>query len=97
MVKHFCYIIYSPTLNKFYVGETSDFNRRLIQHNQNFFPLSYTSKAKDWLEFLVIVCEDPKHARNMESFIKKMKSRKFIESLKTEPEKLNDIITKMKV
>jgi putative endonuclease len=88
------YIIYSSSLDKYYIGETADFDVTLMQHNTHFFKNSYTIKATDWAPFLVITCNNITHARKLESFIKKMKSRNFIESLKTDPDKLESIIKK---
>ncbi|MBK7964881.1 MAG: GIY-YIG nuclease family protein [Bacteroidetes bacterium] len=34
---HFLYILYSPTINKYYVGETKDLDQRLIEHRTRFF------------------------------------------------------------
>jgi putative endonuclease len=30
----YCYILYSPKLNKYYVGSTTDIKRRLEEHNR---------------------------------------------------------------
>lgn len=87
----FTYIIYSPTRNKYYVGETENLELRLNQHNTAFFPGKYTVQAKDWELFLSIEFNDRTQARKFESFIKKMKSRKFIESLKSDQTKLLDL------
>ena len=43
MPMFFVYIIYSVTLNKFYVGQTADLDKRLQQHNSN-----ENLGAKDW-------------------------------------------------
>jgi putative endonuclease len=54
---------------------------RLKQHNTQFFAKSYTSKAIDWEMKLALEFPNRIHARNAERFIKKMKSRHFIERL----------------
>ena len=87
----FTYIIFSPTRNKYYVGETENPEQRLIQHNSAFFPGKFTAQATDWELFLCIEFNDRIKARKFESFIKKMKSRKFIESLKADKNKLMDL------
>jgi putative endonuclease len=91
---HYCYILYSLTYNKFYIGETENIEERLIQHNNHHFPNSYTKIATDWELFLLIECESRAHARNVERFIKSMKNRLFIHSLKDNREKLESIILK---
>ena len=75
---HYLYIIYSSSFNKYYVGETSDFSERFIQHNNGFYKNSYTSKANDWVKILVIDFDNISQARKAEAFIKKMNSREFI-------------------
>ena len=41
------YIIYSPSIDKYYIGETEDLISRLAQHNEHTFKGSYTAKASD--------------------------------------------------
>jgi len=91
---HFvCYIIYSKSLNCFYVGYTSDIEERLKLHNTGHFGgRSFTRKASDWELFLIIPCETITQALFIESKIKKMKSRKYIENLKKYPEILDNLL-----
>jgi putative endonuclease len=83
---HYCYIIYSQSANRFYVGETNNFLRRLEENNSHFFKSSFSSVANDWVEYLIFELPDITAARALEKHIKKMKSRKFIERLKTDIE-----------
>ena len=85
-MKHCVYIIYSKNLNKYYVGETSDLQKRLEEHKSGFYVNSYTSKAQDWILFFQIDCEHKAQALNIEKHIKKMKSRNYLINLKTYPE-----------
>lgn len=78
---HFVYILYSKTLNKYYVGETKDISTRLELYNTGFFKGAFTSQANDWSLEHEIKCKDITQARAIETHIKKMKSRKFIETL----------------
>ena len=78
---HYLYILYSKSLDKYYVGETSDITQRLNQHFSRFYKGSYTSQTDDWKKKLVIEFSTINQARKAEIFIKKMKSRKFIEQL----------------
>ena len=73
------YIIYSLTLNKYYVGYTTDITVRLKQHNSGFS--SFTSKANDWQIKYQEVFKDRKLAMIREKQIKSKKSRKYIEAL----------------
>jgi len=75
---HQLYIIFSAALNKYYVGETSNFQDRLFQHNSGFYKNSYTSKASDWTLVLIIEFDNISQARKAELFVKKMNSRDFI-------------------
>ncbi|MCU0461016.1 MAG: GIY-YIG nuclease family protein [Bacteroidales bacterium] len=86
----FCYIIYSESIDRYYIGYTTDINERLKLHNAGHFGgKSYTSKATDWLIFLLIPCESVEQAIFVEARIKKMKSRKYIEDLIKYPEMIN--------
>jgi putative endonuclease len=87
---HYCYIIYSAHLDKYYVGETSDFSNRIEMHNIGFS--TFTSKAKDWKLYLLIPCPDKPIALKIEAHIKSMKSRKYIENLARYPEMLAKVI-----
>jgi len=85
-MEYVCYILYSPSLNKYYIGETENLEERIRLHNTGFFKNSYTSKVSDWELFLAIPCHDRTHARRIEKYIKDMKSRKYIENLKNNRE-----------
>ena len=41
------YIIYSPKLDKYYVGHTRNMSTRLEQHNAGIS--TFTAKANDWV------------------------------------------------
>ena len=95
-MKHYLYIIYSTSKNKYYVGETSDINERIIKHNTHYYDNSYTKIADDWKSVLNFQCENSENAIFLEKFIKKMKSTVFIKNLVENPNILTDILTKMK-
>ncbi len=92
MVENNVYILFSDTLNQFYIGETVDFEERLNEHNLGFYKKAFTSKANDWELFLKIVCKDRVQARKIETHIKSMKSKKYINDLKDYPEIINRLI-----
>ena len=79
------YILYSSTLNGFYIGYTSNLEIRLTYH-QNALPHKYTSRAKDWEIFYTIACKTKKQALGIEKHIKKMKSKIYIQNLIKYPE-----------
>ncbi len=75
---HYIYILYSPTLDKFYIGETQELELRIIQHNSRFFKGASTSIADDWIVRWSFDTGDRIKARKIESFLKKQKSKTFI-------------------
>lgn len=80
------YILYSKQLDRFYIGETIDLEKRIKQHNLGFYETAYTKKAKDWVLFHIITCNSRNQARKIETHIKKMKSKTYIQNLKIYPE-----------
>jgi predicted GIY-YIG superfamily endonuclease len=73
------YILYSPSCDQFYVGQTSDLNERLFRHNN---PGSKsTKKTNDWIVKYAEDYSTKSDAAARELQIKKKKSRKYIEWL----------------
>jgi putative endonuclease len=92
-MEFFCYILYSKSLDRYYVGYTSDIKERIKLHNTGYFGgKSYTHITSDWDQYLLIPCETVIQAVFVESRIKKMKSRKYIENLKKYPEMVEKIL-----
>ena len=75
----FVYIIYSEKINKYYVGACIDLERRLYEHNIGHS--KFTSTGMPWLLKHKEEFENLPEAKIREAYIKKMKSRKYIESL----------------
>ena len=95
----FCYILYSPSSNKFYTGITQEsVEERLVKHNTKAYGNHrFTAKVSDWELYLGIKAESISHARKMEVFIKRMKSQVFIRKLKDVPGNLQFLINKTKM
>jgi len=79
---YWVYILKSQTTTKFYVGSTEDVSRRLREHNGELpSPGRSTLAGRPW----TLVFSAPYAARSeamvAERFIKKMKSRKWIDRL----------------
>ncbi len=92
-----CYIIYSKNLNKFYIGITSEgILKRLEKHNNHNYGSHFTSKADDWEIAIDIPCDSASMARRMEIYIKKMKSRIFIQKLIKDSSECEKLIEKIK-
>ena len=51
------YVLYSPTINKFYIGSTSDLEKRIYYHNNGKSP--YTRNKGPW----VVVYQESYRAR----------------------------------
>jgi len=84
----YCYILYSKKLNRFYIGATEFMpNIRWEQHIEKIYNnKSFTAKADDWVIYLTIKCYSKRQAFAIESHIKRMKSKKYIENLNRYPE-----------
>mgnify|MGYP003815099259 FL=1 len=90
------YIIFSEKAKKFYIGQTMDIEKRILQHNTAFFEDCSTIIATDWELFYQIDCSTRKQAILIERHIKKMKSRKYLEDLKKYPEITEKLLSKYK-
>jgi putative endonuclease len=93
---HFVYIIYSPGYERFYIGETRNLDNRLKAHNNGTYHGSSTAFTSDWEIYLILECDDIRHARAVEFHIKKMKSRQYKFNLKAYPEMRRILIEKYK-
>jgi putative endonuclease len=80
------YILYSQSLNKYYIGSCIEVTERLDQHLSKIFPGAFTMKANDWIICFSLINLSYDQARKIESHIKNMKSKKYIENLKRYPE-----------
>ena len=74
------YIIYSKTIDQYYVGHSADLTNRLFRHNNS--GSKATKKAKDWKIVYTENYETRAEASRRESEIKKKKSRNYIEKLR---------------
>jgi len=92
---HWVYILYSKSLDRFYVGETFlSPEERLIQHNTNYYPDKFTKAGKPWMLFFKIKCESEINAKEIEKHIKNMKSKKYINDLVKYPDMISKLIEK---
>jgi len=73
------YILYSSSLDSFYVGHTANLEDRLYRHNNS--GSKSTKIAKDWRVVYTEQYLTRSEANLRELEIKKKKSRKYIESL----------------
>ncbi|MEM6345204.1 MAG: GIY-YIG nuclease family protein, partial [Bacteroidota bacterium] len=98
-MKFYVYILYSASSDKFYVGYTHDVEARLNDHNQGSRSnqsAKYTFKHRPWeLKAKFCLGEDRSQAIRTERYIKRQKSRKFIQQLidsKDEVEQLAQLL-----
>ena len=78
-MKFYTYIIFSASLNKFYIGSTSDIEERIVRHNQK--SKGFTGNKSDWALVYSESFKSREDAIEREFQIKKWKSRKMIEKL----------------
>ena len=78
-MKYYFYILYSLTIDSYYVGHTSDLESRIRKHNTHH--KGYTGKANDWRLVYSEQYSDKKSAYARERQVKSWKSRTMIENL----------------
>jgi putative endonuclease len=87
------YILHSKKLNRFYIGSCKDLSYRLNQHLNKEFSGSFTTTAEDWELYFFVDELAYQQARSIETHLKRMKSKTYIENLTKYPE----IIERLKV
>lgn len=91
---HYLYILCSKKIDKFYIGESPDILNRLAQHNSHYFDKAFTKAAEDCEIVLSFQCDNKADAIYLEKFIKRMKSKKFIDKITFDKTFLIDILSK---
>ena len=76
---YYTYILYSESKDRFYIGSCEDVLIRLKRHNEGATPS--TKPYRPWKIVWTEQYESKADALKMELYIKRMKSRKFIEEL----------------
>jgi len=75
----YIYILFPQSANKYYVGQTSDVQRRLEEHNNSIVNSKFTAKFTPWeIAVSFPVSDSRADAMKIEKFIKSQKSKKFI-------------------
>ena len=75
----YTYILYSDKLTKYYVGACIDMDRRLREHNTGHS--TFTRTGIPWRLMYTEVFNNLAEAKKRELYIKRMKSRKYIEQI----------------
>jgi putative endonuclease len=73
----FVYILYSKSLDKYYIGSTENLTRRLEEHNRG--KGNFTSKGVPWLLAYKEEYTNKTNAVKRELAIKKRKSRLYVQ------------------
>ena len=73
------YILFSVSLNKYYVGSTVHLSIRIEEHNRGKSP--YTKKGIPWELIHHIECESHDEAVQLENKIKKRGIKRFLEDI----------------
>jgi putative endonuclease len=73
------YIIYSASLDKYYIGFTTDVNGRLRRHNCH--SKGFTSSGRPWILVYSETFTERKEAESREKQLKKWKNRARLEAL----------------
>ncbi|MGD9931577.1 MAG: GIY-YIG nuclease family protein [Mangrovibacterium sp.] len=76
---HFCYILYSEKLDKYYIGSTGDPTGRLQRHNSS--KKGFTATGKPWTLKYLEKFETKELALKREMQLKAWKNRLFLEEL----------------
>ncbi|MBD8083210.1 GIY-YIG nuclease family protein [Chryseobacterium caseinilyticum] len=79
---YYIYILHSESADKYYIGYTEHPAERLLKHNQQENFNTFTRKFRPWkMIALFEVSTEKSAALKIEKFIKKQKSRKFLQML----------------
>ena len=79
MNMYYVYILKSQKDNSYYIGSTSNINKRFQQHNNGYS--KYTKDKKPWIIMKIEKYNNRSLAYRREMFIKRKKSRKAIEKI----------------
>ena len=87
-IMFFTYILYSAKYDRYYIGHCEDMNKRLYRHNSKM-----VTATKNFIPWEIVYYEQFEsriEANKTELYIKRMKSRKYVEKLilnwKTRPD-----------
>ncbi|MDO9552132.1 GIY-YIG nuclease family protein [Rhodonellum sp.] len=79
MGQFFVYILYSSSIDKYYVGQSENMANRIAFHNDGARNKIWTRRGIPWELKIVFGYESKTESLKAEKFIKNQKSRIFIE------------------
>jgi len=68
LLMHYLYIIFSESLNKYYVGESHNVEGRLVKHNKHIYKGAFSNITDDWRIVLSKKCASRDDALFLEAF-----------------------------
>ena len=78
----YLYILYNSSIDKYYIGQTSNLNKRIIDHNSTGHKVKYTKKQSGkWSLVYKEEFETRSEAITREKFLKGKKSRSYIKEV----------------
>ena len=77
---HYVYILYSETIQKYYIGYSSAPEQRLEFHNSSLNKI-WSKRGQPWVLKCTFLFADKATALRAEKFIKRMKSKSFLEKI----------------
>jgi len=77
---YYIYILHSLKIDKYYIGSTSNIEKRLSFHNSERNKI-WSKRGQPWSLVFSHEFQTKREALSAEKFIKKQKSRAFIEKL----------------
>ena len=75
-MKYKVYVLYSETLNRYYVGQTNNIEKRLEVHNKG--GKKYTTKGIPWVLIKTYECDNRSQAVLLERKIKKRGIKRYL-------------------
>ena len=76
---HYVYILFSEKLNRYYIGSSADIEERVLRHNAG--ATKSTKSGRPWKIVYTEKYDSKNKAIKREYYLKRMKSRSFIENL----------------
>ena len=77
---HFLYLLYSPSIDRYYIGQSSNVEKRVQFHNSEINTI-WSKKGKPWILVGKFAFPSKKEALAAERYLKAQKSRKLIQKI----------------
>ena len=75
----YLYVLYSPTIDQYYIGISHDVEERLHYHNSSY--KGWTRRGRPWHVVFSRLFESKKQAKVWEKWLKSQKDRRIIEKV----------------